>query len=202
VGGVEVAARFRASEGSGKRTLLVATTALSTMEDRDTCLAAGMDAFITKPITPEKLRTVLADCGGSGLGAAAEMGPELPGPEVPGLKLTLIRHLAEGSPAGMGRELAAFAASLDEAVRGVTAARASGSRPAVSSAAHRVLSLARMVGAEPLAATAADIQDYASAYTDTELEEEIATLGRRADDLEGALARAAEAGSISPSWAS
>jgi HPt (histidine-containing phosphotransfer) domain-containing protein len=87
-------------------------------------------------------------------------------------------------------------------MRGVDSARASGPRPAVSSAAHRVLSLARMVGAEELAARAADIQDYAAAYTENELDDEISALFRHASELGFALARAAEGLPLNPSLAS
>jgi CheY-like chemotaxis protein len=202
VNGIEVARRCRAEEASGERLLLIATTALSTVEDREACIGAGMDAFITKPITPEKLRMVLSECGGSGLGPAAARGPDHPAVGEHGFQLGLILHLADGTPDSIGRELGAFAASLDEAIRGVGAARASGSRPAVSSSAHRVLSLARMVGAERLAETAADLQDFASAYTDTELEDEITKLVGHAGALGGALARAGEYVPLNPSWAS
>ena len=202
VSGVEVARRLRASEARGARTLIVATTALSTAEDRNACLAAGMDAFIAKPITPEKLRAVLAEHGGSDIEApaSAPQGPD--GPAAPGIKLDLILHLAGGSREALAREIAGFTGSLDEAVRGVASARASGSRPAVSSAAHRVLSLARMVGADDLAATAADIQDYASAYTEKELSEEVAALDRHAAELRGELAGRALAAPLNPFSAS
>jgi signal transduction histidine kinase/HPt (histidine-containing phosphotransfer) domain-containing protein/ActR/RegA family two-component response regulator len=202
VNGIEVARRFRASEGNGARTLIVATTALSTLEDRNTCIAAGMDAFITKPITPEKLAGVLA--AGAGPVPFLEDSPfPGPGPQgAPGFKLDLIRHLAGGSREAMARELASFASSLDEALRGVEAARACGPRTAVSSAGHRVLSLARMVGAEELAASAADIQDYASAYTEAELDEEIAALCRHAGELTLALSSASGGLPLNPSLVS
>jgi signal transduction histidine kinase/ActR/RegA family two-component response regulator/HPt (histidine-containing phosphotransfer) domain-containing protein len=198
VSGVEVARRFRASEAPGKRTLLVATTAYSTLQDREACMAAGMDAFITKPITPEKLSALFA--GGAAPGLPA--GPDFPASGVTGIRLDLILHLADGSPGAVKQQLAEYAASLAEAVRGVAAARSSGSRSEVSSAAHRVLSLARMVGAEPLAATAADIQDFASAYTETELGDEVAILLRHAAELTGALARNGENAPLNPSLAS
>jgi signal transduction histidine kinase/CheY-like chemotaxis protein len=202
VSGIEVARRHRASESGGRRSLLIATTALSTKADQEACIAAGMDAFLTKPITPDKLRNVLFECRGSGPGAAAgaDFHPGKTG--VKGLKLDLIVHLTDGSPDALGRELSAFTASLREAVQGVTSAGASGSRPAVSSAAHRVLSLARMVGAEQVASTAADLQDYASAYSDSELKTEIAILSRHAGELGGALARLRETAPVNPSWAS
>ncbi len=202
VNGIDVASRFRASEPAGKRTLLVATTALSTTDDKDACIAAGMDAFISKPITPEKLRSVLSEWGGPGPRAEVAAAPEVPANDDGGLSLNLIRHLADGSQESMGRELESFAASVNEAIRGVAAARASGSRPAVSSAAHRVLSLSRMVRADSLSASASDLQEFASAYTDTELDEEISGLVRRADELGLALGRLREAVPLNPSLAS
>jgi signal transduction histidine kinase/HPt (histidine-containing phosphotransfer) domain-containing protein len=200
--GIEVATRYRAAEAPGKRALLIATTALSTTEDRDACIAAGMDAFVTKPITPEKLVSVLTDLGGPGPITAALAIPDLPKAGEAGLTLNLIRHLADGSPESIARELAAFAASLEEAMRGVSEARASGTPAGVSSAAHRVLSLARMVGAQQLSASATDIQDFASAYTDAELDDEIAKLVMHAKELDEALGRLREAVPLNPSLAS
>jgi signal transduction histidine kinase/ActR/RegA family two-component response regulator/HPt (histidine-containing phosphotransfer) domain-containing protein len=202
VSGIEVAMRHRASETGPGRTLLIATTALSTKADQDACMAAGMDSFLTKPITPDKLRSVLAACCSSQSRLPAAERFQTGETGIKGLKLDLLVHLSDGSPESLGKELSAFTASLHEAIQGVASARATGSRPAVSSAAHRVLSLARMVGAEQVASTAADLQDYASAYSDSELEVEIAILGRRAGELRGALARLAETGPVNPSWAS
>ena len=187
-GGAEVARRVRASEAGGRRALIVATTALSTAKDRDACLAAGMDAFITKPITPEKLRAVFS--APPVLGRAAAHAPGAPHPtlENPAFDLGMIRHLTDGSPEGLDDELSDFAASLDEALRAVAEAHMSGSRAALSSAAHRVLSHARMVGGTSLAESAADLQDLASAYTASELAEQIGVLERRAAALKEILA--------------
>ena len=99
----------------------------------------------------------------------------------------MIRHLVDGSPEGLDRELASFVASLDETMRAVAEAHMSDSRSALSSAAHRVLSLARMVGAASLAGAAADLQDLACAYSEKELSEQIGILGRHAAALTKAL---------------
>jgi CheY-like chemotaxis protein len=40
---------------------IVALTANSFAHDREACLAAGMDGFMAKPITLERLDTVLAE---------------------------------------------------------------------------------------------------------------------------------------------
>jgi signal transduction histidine kinase/CheY-like chemotaxis protein/HPt (histidine-containing phosphotransfer) domain-containing protein len=185
--GPDVARSFRALEPRGSHTLIIATTALSTSADRDACLAAGMDTFVSKPITPEKLRAALA-AAGMPLASPPEDGP-LRGADA-ALDLGVIRQLAEGDPAGFERELSRFAASLGEAANGIAGARAGGSRAAVASAAHRVLSHARLVGAAALAAAASDLQEFAAAYSDAELAEESARVERLCTELLGALERA------------
>ena len=157
----------------------MATTALSTVEDQDACLAAGMDAFITKPMTPEKLRAVLA--GSNGILPPAAKGPRSapPAPGEPDIDLGMIRRLSDGSPGGLDRELARFAGSLDEApCAGSPMPAGPAPRARLSSAAHRVLSLARMVGASRLSDAAADLQEFASAYTDSEAAEQVGLLER------------------------
>jgi CheY-like chemotaxis protein len=63
--GTEVASRYRAVEPSTRRTIIIATTAHSSDFNKEACLQAGMDAFISKPITPGKIAAALRDLGGS-----------------------------------------------------------------------------------------------------------------------------------------
>ena len=58
--GLEAARRIRAAEHGGPRTRIVALTANAFSEDREACLAAGMDAFLTKPLDRERLAELLA----------------------------------------------------------------------------------------------------------------------------------------------
>lgn len=63
--GRDVASRIRALSGEPGAVPLVALTANATEADRDECLAAGMDAFLTKPVDPDALADVLTGlCGG------------------------------------------------------------------------------------------------------------------------------------------
>lgn len=59
--GLEATRRIRAAEAiGGGRIPIVALTANAFSDDRDACLAAGMDAFLTKPLDRERLAELLA----------------------------------------------------------------------------------------------------------------------------------------------
>ena len=60
--GFEVAAAVRAGEeGTGRRLPLVAVTAHAMQGDRERCLDAGMDGYVSKPIQMDQLTQVMAD---------------------------------------------------------------------------------------------------------------------------------------------
>jgi len=69
--GIEATRRIRAieAEQEAPRTPILALTANASAEDRDACLAAGMDGFLVKPLDRERLSAALA--GGSGAALAA-----------------------------------------------------------------------------------------------------------------------------------
>ena len=60
VDGIEATRRIREAEAGGARTPIVALTANAFEEDREACIAAGMDGFLTKPLDRERLATALA----------------------------------------------------------------------------------------------------------------------------------------------
>ncbi len=69
--GLEATRRIRAieAEHDSRGTPILALTANASAEDRDACLAAGMDGFLVKPLDRERLAAALAAAAGAALAA-------------------------------------------------------------------------------------------------------------------------------------
>jgi signal transduction histidine kinase/FixJ family two-component response regulator len=65
MGGLEATRRIRALSGPSARVPIIAMTAHALTEEKDRCLAAGMDDFVTKPFAREQLLETLALWHGS-----------------------------------------------------------------------------------------------------------------------------------------
>jgi CheY-like chemotaxis protein len=57
--GLEATARIRQNEPAGQHTVIIAVTAKAMPDDREKCLACGMDGFLSKPIRLENLAAAL-----------------------------------------------------------------------------------------------------------------------------------------------
>jgi PAS domain S-box-containing protein len=71
VDGLEATREIRRRETPSNRTPIVALTAHAMSGDRERCLAAGMDGYMTKPVSPRELEEVLEKYGARGSGLAA-----------------------------------------------------------------------------------------------------------------------------------
>ncbi|MBS0632712.1 MAG: response regulator [Verrucomicrobia bacterium] len=159
--GTEVARRMRALEENGQHALLLAVTAYCTAEDRELCLKSGMDAFVGKPLTPEKLRRALLGTGRQLLAAASVQEP--PGLRSPAFDLTLLGYLSDGTPQGLEAQVARFLGVLAEAAQQLQVSAADNDFHALADTAHGVLSQARLIGCTALSEAAVDLEQAARA---------------------------------------
>ncbi len=66
--GYEATAAIRAREGAEKHTPIIAMTAGARREDRDRCLAEGMDAYLAKPVSKDALIALVSRAVTTGFG--------------------------------------------------------------------------------------------------------------------------------------
>ncbi|HXN36014.1 MAG TPA: ATP-binding protein, partial [Opitutaceae bacterium] len=167
--GTEVASRYRAVEPSTRRTIIIATTAHSTDLNREACMQAGMDAFISKPITPAKIAAALQDLGASLRTAASiEVRSQNITFEPPGeIDLEMLRFLGNESLEGLGIQIDRFLSTFDSDRISARAAIATGEPAAIHRIAHRMLSHCSVVKYDRLGRLAAELQANSAADSET-----------------------------------
>ena len=138
-------------------TIVIAMTANARGEDREECLAVGMNDFVTKPFNPMTLYTTLANClhpeALTGIGQPDPMAaPKLPEtPMTTQIDLPTLRTLAKHDPAKITRFCQVFLESLNKNMAELANAMRTEDLKALAFVAHRLKSGARSVGANALA---------------------------------------------------
>jgi signal transduction histidine kinase/CheY-like chemotaxis protein/HPt (histidine-containing phosphotransfer) domain-containing protein len=156
--GYEATRRIRQAEkeGAGRRRLpIVALTAQATKEDRERCLQAGMDDYLSKPLDPEALAGILrkwmppARDPKPAAGAVAESGPiDYP---------SLVRRCM-GKQELAARLVNKLGEQANQDLRDMEHALAEREPGALAASAHRLKGAAANVSAEGLREAAAKLE--------------------------------------------
>ncbi len=158
--GYEMARRLRTEPGGGTIPI-VAVTANAVKGEEERCLAAGMDAYLAKPVNIERLRATLQrwlPIGGAGDGgsAAKAHGSAAIDRDVLGAWL--------GSDQGaIDQLLGKFRDTAKETEREINTASRKGDLTALTAAAHKLKGAAQAVGAAGVGSAAAALEQAGKA---------------------------------------
>jgi signal transduction histidine kinase/DNA-binding response OmpR family regulator/HPt (histidine-containing phosphotransfer) domain-containing protein len=175
--GFEATRAIRLEEGSSRRTPIVAMTANAMSGDRERCIAAGMDGYLTKPVRPDELAAAISQWlpareiepgtdertdDGTRPAVATDPGDaasdEMPSPIDRG-QLQILRSVGGPDPDSFIDELVnAFIDEGGEELSRVRGAAESSDPAALLQAAHRLKGSALNLGCTAVAETADAIE--------------------------------------------
>ncbi|GAB1489865.1 hypothetical protein MASR2M8_23220 [Opitutaceae bacterium] len=178
--GTTVAVAIRELEGPGARVRIVATTAHSTTGHKAECIRAGMDGFMSKPLTPEKVHLALA---------RSDMVGEEQSTPCPRISFAMLDFLAKGSAAELEKHANLLINGIDEEMAAIDEGIAKRDREKVKRTAHRMITHARLAGDANLIDLAACLEDIAPSEPFESLDQcacklktEIAVIKERLED--------------------
>ena len=150
---------IRASEGERRqgRTPVVAVTANALKGEEERCLAAGMDAYITKPVNIDRLHDTLARWLPVQMRGDATSQAATPR-SMAAIDRSVLGAWLGDDTAAVASLLHQFRKTTTEAEREINAAAHSGDLATLAAAAHKLNGAARAVGATGVAKAAAALE--------------------------------------------
>jgi CheY-like chemotaxis protein len=143
--GLEATRAIVATHGA-QRPQIVALTADAMQDDRERCLAAGMDGYLTKPIRPRDFAQLL------------ERVATKPSVQLEESAIAALLENAGGDSEFVVSLLETFETEVEPLLRGLRAAAESGDGEALRRAAHTLKSNAATFGATALASLCAELE--------------------------------------------
>ncbi|MEW1808958.1 response regulator [Pseudarthrobacter sp. NPDC080039] len=144
--GFEATRTIRRRDGNSRHLPIIAMTAGALAEDRDKCMAAGMDAYLTKPVDLTRLAELLTTWVPSTL-------PPNGGQALDPGRLEILRSLGGGNAQGLLPEAAAaFREGIRPSLASLRQAILDQDADALTQAAHKLKGAAANIGATGAAA--------------------------------------------------
>ena len=156
---------IRRRQGTAKRIPIVAMTAKALEGDRERCLEAGMDDYISKPVRLEDLEAVLDRWFGKPAGTSGPVAPPDPpaqaddAPVLDPVATDRLRSLAASTdPSVLSEIYQTFLQSAADYRKAIHDAMSAGNADALRKAAHTLKGASANVGATTLAAVAGKLE--------------------------------------------
>ncbi|MBI5490271.1 MAG: response regulator [Deltaproteobacteria bacterium] len=189
MGGLEATARIREREkGSDRHLPIVAMTAHAMKGDRERCLEAGMDAYVSKPVKVPELLAVLESYFPTAAATLAEAAgsPPVSLPAAAFDRATLLEQA--GGDVELAREIAdLFLESSGKLLADVRDACGSADARALSRAAHALKGSAAVFGAAAFVDVARELEARAETGDLGGIDDLCGKLDREAESLRAAL---------------
>jgi hypothetical protein len=153
---------IRAEENGGRRIPVIAMTAAAVEGERERCLAAGMDDFLTKPVDPAALAAVLDLWTAEDEPVVRRAVPVAEGvPLLEGLardRLDELRDLDPGNTTYLDRAIGNFVTNTPDTLATIRDAVATGDAPTLKRVAHKLAGGALNLGVTAAGRTAQEIE--------------------------------------------
>jgi PAS domain S-box-containing protein len=161
IDGYELAAAIRAEEPAGRRMPIIALTANALREEEVRCRAAGMDAYLSKPVRLAQLKATIEAWLGPSAAADSSREGGRASAKPPTVDLSVLIELIGDEPAEIAEVLKTFRAVAEESSRELRKGVASRSNRIAADVAHKLKSTARSIGASRLGNICEEIEGSA-----------------------------------------
>ena len=190
--GHELSRQIRAAEAkaSAIRTPIVAVTANAMKGEDERCLAAGMDAYLAKPVNMDQLRATLERWMPMEDVARETTHTEAPAKPAAAIDREVLAAWLGDDATAINSLLAKFRDTAIAAEREISTASRAGDLPTLAAAAHKLKGAAQTIGANGVGTAAAALEQAGKAGDRTRCRE---GLGPLAAELRRALSEIAPA---------
>jgi CheY-like chemotaxis protein len=175
----------RRERATGQHLRIIAVTANAMKDDRDKCMAAGMDDYVTKPIDADQLLERLESASRApARGGVVEVAAAAPAPATrKAFAVEAALQRARGKRTLLRQLVQLLLQDLPQALAELESALAANDARLVERTAHRLRGAAFTVCAEPLAAAASELEQAARNAGFARMQEGLDELQARAAEL-------------------